>query len=398
MRTFLSLLKEEADESKLKHITHVEDHVLHDGADGFKHAVGVLNQVQAHIKAGKQDPTLAMKHDGSPSIVYGHHPETGKFFVASKSAFNATPKINYTPQDVEKNHGHAPGLVSKLQDALKHLPKVAPSKGIYQGDMMFGHGDKTENDGKVHFKPNTINYSAPKDSEEGKKIKKAKLGLYTHTEYRDPDGGRVKSFDTMKAHFDPDLTGFKSHSDVYHRTPGHDTSKTYMSAHDDKQLTHHLDAAHAIDKLHGKKMYDGTELHRNAGGPIESHINATVRTGETPSVEGLKKHLSDKLNKDISKLKTPAAQSRKEAERDAHIAHIDNNTQHYENLLKLHHHVQKAKDVLVHVLARHTGGLEHTVGDAQVKPEGFVATHKGRVSKLNDRQEFNRLNFLSRPR
>jgi hypothetical protein len=35
------------------------------------------------------------KADGAPSIVYGHHPETGKFFVATKSAlFNLIPFAN----------------------------------------------------------------------------------------------------------------------------------------------------------------------------------------------------------------------------------------------------------------------------------------------------------------
>jgi len=392
MRSFLSLLKEEADESKLKHITHVEDHAIHGGAEGFDHAVGVMNQVRKHIKAGKKDPTLTMKHDGSPSIVYGHHPETGKFFVASKSAFNVTPKINYTPDDIERNHGHAPGLVSKLKDALHHLPKVAPKTGVYQGDMMFGHGDKTEHEGKVHFKPNTISYSAPKDSEEGKKIRKAKIGVYTHTQYHG------KTLADMKADFHPDLSGFKNHTDVYHREPGHDTSKVMMTKHDEDQYQHHLASAQALHDLHGKRMYDATEPHRNAGGPIEAHINQTVRTGEKPSVNGLKKSIDDKYTKEIAKLKTPAAQARKEADKNAHIEHIENNKDHYENFFKMHNHLQQAKNALVHVLARHTGGLEHHVGDAAVKPEGFVATHKGKVSKLNDRQEFNRLNFLARPR
>jgi len=298
MRTFKSLLKEEADESKLKHITHVEDHPIHNGAEGFNHAVGVLNQVKKHIKAGKNDPTLTMKHDGSPSIVYGHHPETGKFFVASKSAFNVSPKVNYSDKDIEANHGHAPGLVAKLKDALHHLPKVAPKTGVYQGDMMFGHGDKTEHDGRVHFKPNTINYSAPKESEEGKKIRKAKLGVYTHTQYHG------KTLADMKADFHPDLSGFKNHPDVYHREPGHDTSKVMMTPHDEHQFEHHLASAQALHDLHGKQMYPAIEPHGNHGGPIEAHINQTVRTGEKPSVHGLRKSIEAKYDKDIAKVKT----------------------------------------------------------------------------------------------
>lgn len=393
MRSFKSFLREESgDDSKLKHITHVEDHILHNGSEGFGHAVGALNQVVNHIKQGKKDPTLTMKHDGSPSLVYGHNPENGKFFVASKSAFNVNPKINYSDEDIEKNHGHAPGLVEKLKHALHHLPKVAPEKGVFQGDVMFSGNDKTHHEGKVHFKPNTIMYSAPEGSTEGKKINKAKFGLYTHTQYRGKD---MKS---MKADFTPDMSGFKDHPDVYHREPGHDTSKVTMTPEDEKQYRHHLETAQELHKEHGNEMYKATEPHRGPGGHIETHINATIRNNETPSVRGLKKHITDKYRKDISKLKTPAAQGRKEGELQRHIQHIENNKQHYENLLQTHHHLQQAKDVLVHVLARHTGGLEHSVGDASVKPEGFVVNHKGRVSKLNDRKEFNRLNFLTRPR
>ena len=403
MITFKTFLKEEAsdEDSKLKHITHVEDLVLHGGSEdhaknggskGFDTAVAALDQVKKHIKAGKQDPTLTMKHDGSPSVVYGHHPENGKFFVASKSAFNVNPKINYTDADIQKNHGHAPGLVSKLKDALHHFPKIAPKTGVFQGDMMYGQGDKTENDGKVHFKPNTIMYSAPKDSAEGKKIRRGKVGLYTHTQYHGKD------IASMKADFTPDMSGFKDSPDVYHRLPGHDTSKVSMTANDEKQFQHHLDQAHAIHTVHGKKMYDATEIHRNMGGPIESHINATIRSGETPSVNGLKKHIEDKYTKDISKVKTPGVKSRKEAEMNAHLDHIENNKDQYHHLLNLHNHLQKAKDVLVNALSRHTGGLEHSVGDASVKPEGFVVNHKGKALKLNDRQEFNRLNFLARPK
>ena len=144
MKSFITFLKEstEGEEgAKLKHIHHAEDRPLMHGAAGFEHAHAALMKAHEHIKRGEHHSGLTMKYDGSPSIVFGHHPTTGKFFVASKSAFNKTPKINYTHKDIEKNHGHAPGLVSKLKDCLDHLPKVAPKNGVYQGDVMFSHGD-----------------------------------------------------------------------------------------------------------------------------------------------------------------------------------------------------------------------------------------------------------------
>lgn len=388
MITIKQLMNEQAEEGqKLKHIEHLEDHPINDGHKGFEHAVGALHKVKSIIDMKQKTPDLAMKHDGSPSIVYGHHPDTGKFFVASKSAFNKTPKINYTPKDIEKNHGHAPGLVEKLKHALQHLPKVTPKKGVFQGDVLFSGNDKHETDGKVQFKPNTINYSANKNSEEGKKISKAKFGLYTHTEYRGNDSA------AMNAHFDPDMTQFKHHEDVYHREPGHDTSKVKFHPEDVKSYNDHLSKAMAIHSKHGKQMYGPIDRVKDH---MKTYINATVRTGEKPSSEGLQHHIITNYAKDIDKLKTDAAKNKKAEELKQKTNHIQTNKKHFDNFLKMHGHLQDAKNVLVHTLAQHTGGLEHSVAGEKVKPEGFVVNHEGRPTKLNDRAEFNRLNFLAR--
>ena len=130
------------DESKLTHLEHAEDHPINAGSAGFQHAFDTLHETHQLLTGKQSKASVTTKLDGSPSVVFGTHPENGKFFVASMSAFNATPKLNYTPEDIEKNHGHAPGLVSKLKTALQHLPKTAPKEGVYQGDVLFSHEDK----------------------------------------------------------------------------------------------------------------------------------------------------------------------------------------------------------------------------------------------------------------
>lgn len=142
MLTFKTFIVESDGEGEhLKHIPHAEDHPLHHGHEGFNHAYGALMQAHHHMIGKHKNANLTMKYDGSPSLVFGHHPKTGKFFVASKSAFNKNPKINHTEADIDKNHGHSPGLASKLKHSLKHLPKVTPKKGVYQGDLMYTRGD-----------------------------------------------------------------------------------------------------------------------------------------------------------------------------------------------------------------------------------------------------------------
>lgn len=405
MRSFGTFLREDSEEKhgeKLNHIEHLEDHPINDGSKGFDHAVGALHQVHQHIISGAHDSSLTMKHDGSPSIVYGHHPETGKFFVASKSAFNKTPKINYTPADIIKNHGHTPGLADKLSNALEHLPKIAPKHGVYHGDVLFGAKDKSsemiseaatkvKKKGKVSFKPNAIKYSASEGNPDYNKIKRAKFGVYSHTQYVGPT---AKS---MTANYSPDLSNFGKHPDVYHRTPGHDTSKVKMSGKDHLEFTQHLDNAKKLHKKHGEYMYDTLE-----NGPfrdhVKSYINSTVDTQEKPSVVGLQKHLETKYSNNIEKMKSDAGKKKHQDELTDQLKHTKLHKQNLENVFGVHSHLQNAKNVLVKTLSQHNGGLEHEMNGHPVKPEGFVVNHEGKLSKLNDRNEFNRLNRLARKR
>jgi hypothetical protein len=141
------------DTKKLTHLDHVEDHAHNSGDEGFHHAFHSLMNTHHALKGNQREGhSITTKYDGAPSIVWGHHPENGKFFVGSKSVFNKNPKINHTHEDIERNHGHAPGLAQKLHGALKHLKKVTPKGKVYQGDLMHSgiksksnpHGDVEE--------------------------------------------------------------------------------------------------------------------------------------------------------------------------------------------------------------------------------------------------------------
>ena len=73
------------------HIEHPEDTILTGD-------LSVLDAFQAKNH-------YSVKIDGSPAIVWGTNPENGKFFVGTKSVFNKkTPKINYSNEDIERNH------------------------------------------------------------------------------------------------------------------------------------------------------------------------------------------------------------------------------------------------------------------------------------------------------
>mgnify|MGYP003679892723 FL=1 len=119
------------------HLTHLEELVLTQGAQGYKMARAFLLELLQTLKGNtKSSIQTSVKWDGAPAMFVGINPENGRFFVGTKSIFNKVPKINYTEEDIIENHGHAPGLVDKLTKALKYLPSLG-IKNILQGDFMF---------------------------------------------------------------------------------------------------------------------------------------------------------------------------------------------------------------------------------------------------------------------
>lgn len=385
MRTFKLFLKEEQEAfGKLKHLQHVEDAILTHGHEGFHKAIQHLKNAHDFVNTGHSEGKITTKYDGSPSIVFGHHPATGKFFVATKSAFNKNPKLNYSESDIEEHHGHAPGLVTKLKEALKHLPKVAPKHGIYQGDMMYGHGDVGETDGKHHFTPNTITYSAEKDSPEGKKIAKSKLGIVVHTKYH---GNR---FEDMNAGFDPDLHNFKHHSDVNVINHEVDNGKVHHSEADHKKFMHHIEQA---KKVYARSHHDVFHIASHPKEHMDTYINKTSQAGTKPTAEGFREHVRERYQNKIEKLKSAKGKLKAHEEMANHLQHIEQNKEHYNNMFSMHHHLQQAKNALVSSLS--TGEkFQHHVGSQRTAPEGFVSIHRGQPAKLVNRKEFSKLNTL----
>lgn len=395
MHSFTEYLRESLDVDKLKHLEHLEDHIIHGGNEGVAHAADNLDDVHNLLQGKAHKSRVTTKWDGSPSVIYGMHPETKRFFVASKSAFNKNPKINHTDEDIERNHGHAPGLVQKLKHALHHLPKVMPHDrkgnphGVYQGDFLYDKSDVHHEDGKYHFTPNTIRYSVKKDSTEGRKVAASKIGFVTHTKYT---GHNIEH---MKAGFDVDHTQFRHDPDVNHVSPEikHVDPSRYTPAMRAKFEKHRKAATAAYKQTDPDEMQKLADHNEH----IKPYINTGVREGTKPDAAGYKQFLEKRRDKDVASIKTPAMRDKKHATWSKMIDGVHANHKHFQHVFDLHHHLQQAKDTLVHALGNPTD-YEHTVGGKHVKPEGFVATRNGRPTKFVDRGEFSRLNFAARPK
>jgi hypothetical protein len=383
MTSFRNFLAEEVDEKVLKHLEHAEDHVINAGNEGFSHAFHNLKDVHDRLSGKNNATKVTMKYDGSPSVVFGRHPQTGRFFVASKSVFNKNPKINYTDEDIQKNHGHAPGLVAKLKAALHHLPKVTPKKGVFQGDIMHTPEDVHETNGRVHFTPNTITYSTPANSPHGKAAKNAKVGVAVHTKYNG------KTLEDMQAEYAPDLNEFGLHRDVHLISTDHDLSQIKYTPQQKERFAKAMTLAAKANKQAKPETFEAIKGHEI---PLKTYINHTVRTGTKPTVEAFMDHYMKSHMKKIEGVKTPASKAAKTAAMEAAISHVQRNRAHFQNILNQHKYLQKAKDVLAHTLSS-GAEFDHSINGKKSKPEGFVVVRHNRPTKIVDRAEFSAANF-----
>lgn len=184
------ILRENDNNNKKKviaHLTHLEDLVITNGVDGADQAMefvgGLIQYMAGHANA---PVNVSVKVDGAPAIVVGNDPEDGKFFIGTKGAFSKDPKIAKSVDEIKLLYAEKPGLIDVMTVAFTALqPLRFPA--VLQGDVMFTPALKRPQtiDGVsyITFKPNTIVYGVPIESELGQQIKIAKFGVCFHTKY-----------------------------------------------------------------------------------------------------------------------------------------------------------------------------------------------------------------------
>ena len=373
------------------HLTHLEELVLTQGQDGFNQAKNFLYELIKNLKG--EDNTIknvSVKWDGAPAIFTGINPDNGQFFVGTKSVFNVNPKINYTPKDIDENHGHAAGLAKKLKLALQYLPAVG-IKGILQGDFMFDNDDvETEDiDGAPHytFRPNTIRYAVEANSELGKQIIAARIGIIFHTTYNDLKPGSGASFGA-------DISGLtKSPSVWFDDAYFKDDTGVLLSDQEEKFILEKINEADSVN-------VDYTNLPLKN---LNTYINSEIRQGEFlddpfKSFEKFKNWYQQAVDKSIEKVKRPESKERKKQAGEDKLKEFESQKQDIINIFKVSKLLSEAKAIFItkydkavatkHFIDNGDGTLSVT------KAEGFVAVdHTENGIKLVDRLEFSKNNF-----
>ena len=395
MKSFQTFLNE----AKNVHMEHFEDSILNLGSEGGIQALDVATSIVQKLTGHSQKRVnITVKWDGAPAVFAGIHPETGKFFVGSKGVFNKTPKINYTDADIDKNHGKAAGLASKLKVALKHLKKIGITD-ILQGDLMFTDSDLQEVsiDGEDYltFQPNTIMYAVPVNSDLAQEIRAAKMGIVFHTVYKG------SSIEDLKASFNPKINSLKKTRDVWFTDA--DFKDLSGSATFTKEETKQINRV--IGQTRTKLSRVSSFLDSFVGNSdivaeLKIYSNARVRQGALlGSAEEFITHLNDKMQSAVDSLKTERAKMRKRTEQERLIKYLSKNRAKINKVFDLYKALSELKTLIVRKLERvkDIGTFVQTENGYRVTaPEGFVAVdriNKGSTLKLVDRLEFSRQNF-----
>jgi hypothetical protein len=392
--------------SKNTHLEHLEDSILIDGTAGAKDAFVFLDDLARSFSGNTSSSfTVTTKWDGAPAIFCGLYPGTNSFFVGTKSVFNKDAKINYTNEDIERNHGHAPGLVKKLKDALKYLPALG-IKGVAQGDLLFTDDKGTDiinGVSNITFKPNTITYSVAQGDALYNKVKQAKIGVVFHTFYE----GR--SIEFLSAKFGFDISKLKEHNDILVLSAetgelGNDTLLTQGEKNTliglKQRSTRLVNSASPFLDIVSEQIKANDQL--TVGPKLKVFFNKYIRDAvAVPAGNLFVKQFTDyfegELGKAVGKLKTPKAKAAKLQKMYDGLDIIEKNQSSLASAVDLYKIIQNSKSIFIKKLEkgerfgtylRTEDGLEMT------SPEGYVIIRDGtHARKLVERARFSAANF-----
>jgi hypothetical protein len=390
MRTFTTFLTEQ----KNLHLEHLEDELFNRGEAGVNEAIAFLKSLSEMLKGNAKSPVnVTVKWDGAPAVFAGTNPENGKFFVATKSLFNKTPKINYTNADIDRNHGG--GLADKLKVALANL-KGLGIKGVLQGDMLYTTGDLSsqtiDGESMLTFTPNTITYAVPSNSGLASKINSSQMGIVFHTTY---SGDTIEN---LKASFGADVSGLRKTNKVWYQDADYrDVSgRATMTAKQEREIQNYIKGTERIVK--GSKAALKKIVNSPLKDLIKIYLNQNVRAGiDKGTAAGLAAFLGSRFDTKISSLKTDKARERVQQEKDDLMKELKRNERSLDGIFTAHYYLAQAKMLILKKLqALNTmpSFIKTDSGYKVTNPEGFVAIDRtGKAVKLVDRMEFSRANF-----
>lgn len=391
--------------TKNHHLEHLEDLIFNRGYAGAQSALDYVESIRKLLSDGTSATKLTVKWDGCPAIICGIDPADGRFFVGTKAVFSkSNPRRCKSTDDIRLFYSEHPGLVIKLESALRNLPKLNIS-GVLQGDLMFTEGDVTtvsvNNEDCYVFTPNTITYTVPVNSQLGQTIAKANIGIIFHTMY---EGDTIND---MTASFGVDISGFEKHSSVWFDDA---TYKDYTSLAplENIKIQQHISATSSIMEKLGPARFNIIIQDKGFARTVKPYINKEIRRGVHVNdphsfLKGFVHHYTEDQMKGIELLsggiQGTHAQKRfdKIKQRKDWLAE---NSATLLDVLAVYNSFIEVKQLILQKLYQvdSIGTFQKTNdGYTATTPEGFVAIgHNGSAVKLVNRLEFSRTNFAKK--
>jgi len=407
MMKFKQMLNEDKGGKNL-HLEHLEDEILNYGVNGGRAAINFLRSLRDMMAGGtRSSVNMTVKWDGAPAIFAGIDPADDTFFVAKKSVFNVSPKLYKSNAEIDADLSGT--LNDKFKVALAELSKLGID-GVLQGDLMFTDDvETTDIDGVNYytFQPNTIVYAVTVDSDFGKKIKAAKIGIVWHTTYT---GDTLQG---MKASFGANIAGLKKPNSVWMDDATYkDTSGTAtFTASETATITSILsDTGKTFQKINSSKLRGLLKLQGQftgtlAGASLKTYNNSKVRAGEKISnpmahSKGYEAWVYDSIQKQIDKAKSDKGKKKYEDMQKEYIRELRKFTTTLTEVIKFQNLLVEAKSRIISKLdqVKSIGTFIKTAnGFKATNPEGYVAIDRvsGGAVKLVDRMEFSFNNFTA---
>jgi hypothetical protein len=397
------LIEEVLREFKRTHLEHIEDIILTAGHQGGEAVIGYFTDIYNMLKGNSSTALqVSVKWDGAPAVICGINPDNGRFFVGTKSVFAQAAKINYTKQDIARNHG-TDDLGQKLLKCLAHLPKLN-IKGVVQGDMMFTDNDLTSRDinGKPFFtfKPNEIVYAVPVDSDIGKQIEQAKLGIIFHTTYVG------ETLADMNAEAGADVSKFTKIADVWfdNATYKNVSGSATFTAGESAQFAEGINILKSLLAKVPQNLSAMLTANKDFIPMFQMFINSEIKQGRIPTdvnefMKGFQQFYLSRMNQQMTGLKAQKAITLRQQKMAEMPKFLNTMRKPLQAMLAFYKQTQALKAEALQKMnqAAQVGTFAQTENGLEVTdPEGFVAVGTdGGAVKLVDRLTFSRRNLTA---
>jgi len=389
-----------------KHLEHLEDELINFGYGGYLASRDLIQNFITELGGRPTgNVTVTTKWDGAPAIVCGIDPESKQFFVGTKSVFNKKePKVNFTDEDIDKNHGEIPDLAKKLKYCLKYFPDLN-IRGVIQGDLLFTDEDVATKtiDGERYYTatPNTLTYAWAADSKLGKAVNTAKVGAVFHTYY-----SGTGPLNNMNAGFGVSQFNLKSTRNVFLASATMDniSANSGLTAAEERILKSVIAVADrnaSVAKPFIEMVAHEATKQFTLGYTMKRFTNSYVKEGQKITnvnkfLAGFKKAFKKSLVDKVEELKSEKSKNEYRDKLASGLQFLEANQRSFKAFVVIYNSFTNAKNLINNKLA----GLSDTKvflrsGDNFVvtKPEGFVAIVDGKAVKIVDRLEFSRANF-----